>query len=95
MKTEFKALYSTSLAHLSNDGVFLLFSSLIVYYSEPSLGLNITILGYFATIYVLISGILSIPVGRWSDSGDRDPELKGFGILLLAISLGVFSVPFL
>ena len=95
LKTEYKALSSTSLAHLSNDGVFLLFSSLIVYYSEPSLGLNITILGYFATIYVLISGILSIPVGRWSDSGDRDPELMGFGILLLAISLVVFSAPFL
>ncbi len=95
MKTELKALSSTSLAHLSNDGVFLLFSSLIVYYSEPSLGLNITILGYFATIYVFVSGILSIPVGRWSDSGDRDPELMSLGILLLAISLVTFSIPFL
>lgn len=94
MKGEFKALSSTSTAHFSNDGIFFLFSALIVYYSAPPLNLNVLILGYFASIYTLISGLLSLPVGKWSDSGDRDPELMTLGILVLGISLIIFSIPF-
>jgi MFS family permease len=94
MNKEYIALSSTSLAHLSNDGIFLLFSSLIVYYSHPSMGLNVTILGIFASIYTLVSGILSLPIGKWSDSGDRDPELMSLGILILGFSLILFAIPF-
>lgn len=94
MREDKKALISTSMAHFSNDGVFLLFSSLIVYYSQPSTGLNITILGYFATIYILVSGIASIPIGRLSDSRDMDPELMFVGILIIGLSVVLFAIPF-
>ncbi len=95
MKEEIKALGSTSTAHFSNDGIFLLFSALIVYYSSSPEHLSILILGYFAALYTLVSGLLSLPVGRWSDSGDRDPELMALGILILGVSLVIFSIPFL
>lgn len=94
MKEELKALGSTSTAHFSNDGVFLLFSALIVYYSSSPELLSVLVLGYFAAIYTLVSGLLSLPVGRWSDSGDRDPELMVAGIFILGISLVIFSLPF-
>jgi MFS family permease len=86
---------STSFAHFSNDGVFFLFSTLIVYFEAPDIGINALFLGYFAVIYTFIAGILSIPIGRISDGNDRDPELMGIGILLLAVSILFFSIPFI
>lgn len=94
MRDDLKALGSTSMAHFSNDGVFLLFSALIVYYSQSPELLSVLVLGYFASIYTLVSGVLSLPVGKWSDSGDRDPELLFAGILLLGFAIAVFSIPF-
>ncbi len=94
MRRDIQALFSTSFAHFSNDGVFFLFSSLIVYFSAKDVGLNALYLGYFAVIYTFIAGVLSIPIGKISDGSDRDPELMGLGILLLAFSILLFSLPF-
>lgn len=94
MRNDIKALISTSFAHFSNDGVFFLFSTLIVYFESPNIGINAIFLGYFAVIYTFIAGILSIPIGKKSDGNDKDPELMGLGIILLAISILFFAFAF-
>ncbi|MGP6207435.1 MFS transporter [Cuniculiplasma sp. SKW3] len=94
MRTDIRALISTSFAHFSNDGVFFLFSTLIVYFENPTVGINALFLGYFAVIYTFIAGVLSIPIGKKSDGNDKDPELMGLGIVLLAISILFFAFVF-
>lgn len=94
MKDEYWALSSTSLAHFSNDGIFLLYSSIFTYLAGPPYALNSAVLAYFAAMYALASGILSIPVGKISDSRDMDPELMSIGILILGIAVILFAIPF-
>jgi MFS family permease len=94
VRNDIRALLSTSFAHFANDGVFFLFSTLIVYFEKPSVGINGLFLGYFAVTYTFIAGVLSIPIGKKSDGDDKDPELMGIGLTLLAISIFFFALVF-
>ncbi|MGP6220332.1 MFS transporter [Caldiplasma sukawensis] len=93
--TGLRALTGTSLAHFSNDGVFLLFSFLIPYFTKSFFGLSQSVLEIIAAFYILLSGLLSLPLGSYSDRSDRDPELMSLGILILGISVLFFAFGFL
>ena len=62
MKSEVKALIFTSIGHFANDGTFLLFSALIVFYSN--IGIPVYFTGSLAIVYTLLSGIFALYVGK-------------------------------
>lgn len=51
----FRVLTFTSLAHFANDGVFLIFPLLIVYYTTEE-KISVVFLGGLAIVYTLLSG---------------------------------------
>jgi MFS family permease len=89
----FRVLTLTSLAHFLNDGTFLLYPLLLVYY-ESVLKVGIVFLGTLAVIYTLISGLLSPLVGDFADRHDIDSFLMFLGILLEAAAIMLFALPF-
>ncbi|GGM79113.1 MFS transporter [Thermogymnomonas acidicola] len=88
-----RALAYTSLAHFVNDGNFFLFPVLIAYY-ESIPGTKVVALGSVAIIYNVLSGFLSTPLGRYADRHDRDSLLIFTGLLLNAVSVLIFMLPF-
>ncbi|MHB8360822.1 MAG: MFS transporter [Thermoplasmataceae archaeon] len=92
MKSEVKALIFTSVGHFANDGTFLLFSALIVFYTN--IGIPVYFTGSLAIVYTFLSGIFSLYVGKLSDRSNKDPELMSFGILIMGISVALLSLPF-
>ncbi|BCU66997.1 MFS transporter [Sulfolobales archaeon HS-7] len=91
--SKLRILTITSLAHFINDGTFLLYPLLIVYYSTV-LKVSIVFLGTFAVVYTLLSGLLSPLIGNYADTHNLDAELLFSGILLEAISIIIFALPF-
>ncbi|GGM70515.1 MFS transporter [Thermogymnomonas acidicola] len=89
-----RALLFTSLAHFLNDGTTLLFPVLLTYYVEIP-GTSVTVLGLMAVIYNVISGLFSAPVGVVADRIDRDNVLISTGLLLNALAIFIFALPFL
>ena len=92
MKNEVKALVFTSIGHFANDGTFLLFSALIVFYSN--IGIPVYFTGSLAIVYTLLSGIFALYVGKLSDKYNKDPELMSIGILIMGISISLLALPF-
>ncbi len=92
MKSEVKALVFTSLGHFANDGTFLLYSALIVFYSD--IGIPIYYTGTLAVAYTFLGGVFALYVGKISDRLNRDPELMSGGILIMGISVFLLSLPF-
>ena len=92
MKSEVKALIFTSVGHFANDGTFLLFSALIVFYSN--IGIPVYFTGSLAIVYTLLSGIFALYVGKLSDKFNKDPELMSIGILIMGISVALLALPF-
>ncbi|BBD72225.1 MFS transporter [Sulfodiicoccus acidiphilus] len=88
-----RVLTFTSLAHFVNDGTFLLFPLLMVYYNTV-LKVSLVFLGAMAVIYTLLSGLLSPPIGEFADRHDLDAVLVFLGIALEAASVGVFATAF-
>jgi MFS family permease len=88
-----KALVFTSLGHFTNDFTTLLFSILIIYYNKD-FGLGLAFLGAVAIAYNIISGFLSTPIGRFADKTRQYPMLIAFGIIILGVSMVIFSFSF-
>ncbi len=93
MRKEIRALGFTSMAHLVNDGNFLLYPVLITYYQVLP-NVHLIALGIMAVIYYSISGILSAPVGVLADKYDKDALLMATGIGLLGAAMFIFALPF-
>ncbi len=91
--TSISCLLYTSIAHMANDGNFLLYSLLIVYYSK-SLGLGIAFLGIGPIAVNLISGVLTGPIGLYAQRSGRIGTLIAIGIMLEGVSAVMFSLPF-
>ncbi len=89
-----KALVFTSLAHFTNDGNFLLFSLLVVYFYNFN-GVSLVFLGALATIYNVIYGILSLPLGKMADRRDSDSLLLLIGLGLEGSAAALFGLAFL
>ncbi|MEM0143846.1 MAG: MFS transporter [Candidatus Parvarchaeum sp.] len=85
-----RALIFTSLAHFANDGNFLLFSILIVYFSKIP-GVSITLLGLNAIFYNILYGIVSLPIGRLADRINNDKLLIFLGIVLEGSAAAFFG----
>ncbi len=94
MKAEVKSLAFTSMAHLVNDGNFLLYPILITFYSVLP-NVHLVALGIMAVIYYVLSGILSAPIGVIADKYDIDSILVSFGIGIQALAMMLFALPFL
>lgn len=94
MKKETRALTFTSMAHLVNDGNFLLYPILITFY-EALPNVHLVALGIMAVIYYLLSGVLSAPMGVFADKYDRDALLMGLGIGIQGAAMFIFALPFL
>lgn len=94
MKSEVRALAFASMAHLVNDGNFLLYPILITFYSLLP-NVHLVALGIMAVIYYVLSGVLSAPIGVMADRYDRDSFLMAFGIGIQAGSMFLFALPFL
>lgn len=92
MISKFRALFFTSVAHFFNDGTFLIFPLLIVYYEE--LHVSDVLLGSVAVLYTLISGLLSPPIGDFADKHQRDSLLIMIGIALEGFSMILFALSF-
>jgi Major Facilitator Superfamily. len=92
-KDRLKALIFTSLGHFTNDFTTLLFSILIIYYNKD-FGLGLALLGAIAIAYNIISGFLSTPIGKFADKTRRYPMLIALGIVILGISMILFSLSF-
>ncbi|MEM4075669.1 MAG: MFS transporter [Metallosphaera sp.] len=93
MAFRLRVLTFTSLAHFSNDGVFLIFPLLIVYYSTEK-HISVVFLGILSIVYTLLSGLLSPFIGDKADKMDRDSELISLGILLEGVSMALFALSF-
>lgn len=94
MKAEVKSLAFTSMAHLVNDGNFLLYPILITFYSLLP-NVHLVALGIMAVIYYVLSGVLSAPIGVIADKYDKDSILISFGIGIQAGAMFLFALPFL
>lgn len=86
-------LVFTSLAHFANDGNFLLYSLLIVYY-HTALNLNEAFVGIGAIASNLLSGILTGPISLYAQRSGRTGTMIALGIFLEGISALMFSLPF-
>ncbi|AKA49019.1 hypothetical protein IX51_07815 [uncultured archaeon] len=94
MKAEIRSLVFTSMAHLVNDGNFLLYPILITFYSLLP-NVHLVALGIMAVIYYVLSGALSAPIGVIADKYDKDSFLLSFGIGIQALAMMLFALPFL
>ncbi|BBG22914.1 MFS transporter [Sulfuracidifex tepidarius] len=92
MLSRIRGLTFTSMAHFLNDGTFLIFPLLIVYYEE--IHVSDVILGTVAVLYTLLSGILSPFIGDFADKSEKDSLLIMTGILLEGIAMVSFAVSF-
>ncbi|AWR97886.1 MFS transporter [Acidianus sulfidivorans JP7] len=89
-----RILAITSLAHFANDGTFLIFPLLIVYY-HSIFNVSLVFLGILSIIYTLLSGLLSPFIGDFADKHDLDAKLMSLGIFLEAISFMLFGISFI
>ncbi len=85
-----RVLAFTSLAHFANDGNFLLFSILIVYFSKIP-GVSLTFLGINAILYNVLYGIVSLPIGKIADKLNNDKFLLFLGIALEGLAAFFFG----
>lgn len=92
-KSKIRFLTFTSLGHFLNDGTLLLFSLLIVYYSE-FYHVNLTFLGSMAVVYGILSGFISTIISRYADRRDIDALLITIGLLLGGVALFFFGIAF-
>jgi MFS family permease len=89
-----RALLFTSLTHFANDGNFLLFSILIVFFSKLP-GVSIVFLGVNAIIYNVLYGVISLPVGKIADRLNNDRFLLSLGIALEGLAAFFFGFGFI
>lgn len=94
MNDKLKVLAITSLAHFNNDGTFLVFPLLIVYYSTVD-KISVVTLGAISIIYALLSGLLSPIIGDFADKHDLDAQLLSLGIFLEGVAISLFGLSFL
>lgn len=92
MISRIRGLAFTSVAHFLNDGTFLIFPLLIVYYEE--IHVSDVILGTVAVLYTLLSGLLSPFIGNFADKTEKDSLLIMTGILLEGIAMVFFAESF-
>ncbi len=88
-----KSIIFTSFGHFTNDFTFLLFSILIIYYNK-NFGISLVILGAIAIISTIISGILSTPIGKYSDKTRKYTDLISIGFVILGFSFVAFAISF-
>ncbi len=86
-----RSLLFTSIGHFANDGVFLLFALLIVYYHES--GVSVALLGALGIAYNVIDGIASPRIGAFVGRSDRAAYMA-LGIALEGASLVLFAASF-
>lgn len=90
---DFRALAITSLAHFMNDGTFLIFPLLIVYYSTQD-HVSLVFLGALSIVYTLLSGLLSPLIGDFADKHDLDIPLMSLGIFMEGVAIFLFALGF-
>ena len=86
-----RALVFTSLGHFSNDGIFLLFTLLIVYYSE--IGVSLVLLGASAIFYNLVAGAVTPKIGSMVGRSDKGVYIA-VGIAIAGMSVALFAESF-
>ena len=89
-----RALLFTSLTHFANDGNFLLFSILIVFFAKLP-GVSLAFLGVNAIIYNVIYGVISLPIGKFADRLNNDRFLLSLGIALEGLAAFFFGFVFI
>ncbi|MCY0884087.1 MAG: MFS transporter [Acidianus infernus] len=94
VRRKLRILIITSLAHFNNDGTFLIFPLLIVYYSTVD-RISLIILGSMSIIYTLLSGLLSPLIGDFADKHNVDSALMSLGIFLEGLEIGIFGISFM
>lgn len=92
-KEKLMSLAFTSFGHFSNDFTILLFSLLIVYYSQDY-GISLAVLGAVAIIYNVLSGLLSTPIGSYADRTGQYRTLIAIGIAIIGIAVILFALSF-
>ncbi|BCS91134.1 MAG: MFS transporter [Candidatus Micrarchaeota archaeon] len=86
-------LIYTSIAHFINDGLFLIFPILIVYYNADKL-VSLVILSSMAIVYQIVSGIAS-PIILKRLMRFSLGKLLSLGIMLQGLSLFLFAYAFI
>lgn len=89
-----RALLFTSLTHFANDGNFLLFSILIVFFAKLP-GVSLAFLGVNAILYNVIYGVISLPIGKFADRLNNDRFLLSLGIALEGLAAFFFGFGFI
>ncbi len=91
MSEKARALAFTSIGHFANDGVFLLFTLLIVYYN--GVGVSVTLLGTLAIVYNIIDGATAPKIGAFVGRSDKAVYMS-LGIALEGIAIAAFAASF-
>lgn len=94
MHERLRIFAATAVGHFANDGTFLLFPLLLVYYIKVP-GVSLSILGAMAVMYQLLSAFVSPAVGKRADRSGKLELLMSVGIALEAISILVFGLAFI
>lgn len=85
---------ATALGHFANDGTFLLYPLLMVYFIKVP-GVSLPVLGAMAVLYQLLSAFVSPAIGRHADRSGNLELLMSIGIALEASSVLAFGSAFI
>ncbi|MEM3637761.1 MAG: MFS transporter [Conexivisphaerales archaeon] len=91
-KLDRRILLAAAMAHFINDGNSVTYAILIIYYS--SVGISLGFLGAMASVYLLVSGLISERIGYFADRSGKRGLIMSFGIISLSLSLFLFSFSF-
>ncbi|MFP3143918.1 MAG: MFS transporter [Caldisphaera sp.] len=92
MDQKLRSLIFTSLGHFLNDSYIIVFSILIAYYLDMKI--SASYLGVMGALINLISGLLSIWVGKSADKSGNHATLMLLGYILIGISIILYGLSF-
>jgi MFS family permease len=92
MDQKLRSLIFTSLGHFLNDSYIIVFSILIAYYLDMKI--SASYLGVMGALINLISGLLSIWVGKSADKSGNHAILMLLGYILIGISIILYGLSF-
>ncbi|WP_292319022.1 MFS transporter [Caldisphaera sp.] len=92
MDQKLRSLIFTSLGHFLNDSFIVVFSILIAYYLDMKI--SASYLGVMGALINILSGLISIWVGRTADKSGSHARLMLLGYTLIGISIIVYGISF-
>jgi len=92
MDQKLRSLIFTSLGHFLNDSYIIVFSILIAYYLDMKI--SASYLGVMGALISIISGLLSIWVGKSADKSGNHATLMLLGYILIGISIILYGLSF-